>query len=148
MLDSKPFLPVPPLSNHPVDVGQRSEGAILAHLIRRGYSVLVPFGVNQRYDLVLDIEGELLRVQCKTGRLRDGTVRFRTESSRINTKGAFTRSYRGEADLFLVYCPDNDRTYAVPVDDAPPSQMCLRIEPSRNGQSVGTHPAERFELPG
>lgn len=50
-----PALPKPALSSHPVDVGLRSEGAILSELVRRGYCVLVPFGVNQRYDLVLDL---------------------------------------------------------------------------------------------
>ena len=148
MLDSKPPLPTPTLSDHRVDVGYRSEGAILAHLIRLGYSVLVPFGVNQRYDLVLDIDGELLRAQCKTGRLRKGTIRFPTRSTRINTKSIFNRDYRGDADLFLIYCPGNDRIYAVPVDEAPGCEMWLRVEPSRNGQSVGTHPAELYELPG
>jgi hypothetical protein len=36
--------------------------------VRRGYSVLLPFGVNQRYDLVLDLDGRFVRAQCKTGR--------------------------------------------------------------------------------
>ena len=62
----------PNLSNHPVDMGQRTEGAILSELVRRGYKVLVPFGVNQRYDLVIDAGDRFLRVQCKTGRLRNG----------------------------------------------------------------------------
>jgi hypothetical protein len=44
--DAKP----PEPSKHPVDVGLRSEAAILSELVRRGYSVLLPFGVNQRYD--------------------------------------------------------------------------------------------------
>ena len=69
-------LKAPEPSSHPVDVGLRTEAAILAELVQRGYQVLVPFGVNQRYDLVLDIEGEFVRAQCKTGRLRDGVIRF------------------------------------------------------------------------
>lgn len=42
-----PVLPKPELTSHPVDVGLRTEGAILSELIRRGYCVLMPFGVNQ-----------------------------------------------------------------------------------------------------
>jgi PD-(D/E)XK endonuclease len=43
----------PIITDHPVDVGHRAEAAILAELAQRGYRVLLPFGVNQRYDLVL-----------------------------------------------------------------------------------------------
>ena len=67
MSDSKLRLPKPKLTNHPVDVGHRTEAAILSELVRRGYAVLLPFGVNQRYDLVLDLEGRFVRAQCKTG---------------------------------------------------------------------------------
>jgi hypothetical protein len=76
--DSKLRLPKPKLTNHPVDVGQRTEAAILSELVRRGYSVLLPFGVNQRYDLVLELGERLLRVQCKTGRRRGGSIEFST----------------------------------------------------------------------
>jgi hypothetical protein len=51
-------LRAPKPSTHPVDVGLRTEAVILAELLRRGYQVLVPFGVNQRYDLVIDLDGE------------------------------------------------------------------------------------------
>ena len=44
-----------PLSVHPVDVGLRTEAAVVAELLRRGVRVLQPRGVNQRYDLVLDL---------------------------------------------------------------------------------------------
>ncbi|MBA2462518.1 MAG: hypothetical protein H0V45_12245 [Actinobacteria bacterium] len=41
-----------------------------------GYALLVPFGENTRYDLVIDDGVRLARVQCKTGRLREGAIRF------------------------------------------------------------------------
>jgi len=58
-------LPPATPSRHPVDVGTRTETIIAAELV---------FGFNHRYDLVLDIEGRFLRVQCKTGRLRGVAV--------------------------------------------------------------------------
>jgi hypothetical protein len=135
------------LSDHPVDVGQRTEAIILAELVRRGYRPLVPFGVNQRYDLVLDLGGEFVRAQCKTGRLRDGFVEFSTRSTRVNTRRVFWRAYTGEVEIFLVYCRELDQIYAVPVEEAPTSHMYLRLKPARNGQTRGTHPAEKYELP-
>jgi PD-(D/E)XK endonuclease len=57
------------ISRHPVDVGERSEAIILAELIKRGHRVLVPYGTNHRYDLVIDVGKRFLRAQCKTGRV-------------------------------------------------------------------------------
>ena len=68
--------PARPPTNHPVDVGTRSEAAILLRFIELGYDVLVPHGVNHRYDFVLDQGDRFLRIQCKTGRLRNGTISF------------------------------------------------------------------------
>jgi PD-(D/E)XK endonuclease len=145
---SKLRLPKPKLTNHPVNIGQRTEAAILAELVRRGYSVLLPFGTNQRYDLVLDLGGEFVRAQCKTGRLRGGSIEFTPRSVRANRTGVFSRSYRGEVEIFLVHCPKLNRIYAVPVEETPRSSMTLRLKPARNGQARRTHPAEKYELPG
>ena len=147
MADSKLRLPKPKLSSHPVDVGQRTEGAILHELIRRGYAVLVPWGVNQRYDLVLDLGHRFVRAQCKTGRLRNGVVMFSTQSIQCNTRRTVIRSYRGEADLFLVYCSDTGRVYSVPVEEATAGCMYLRVEPTLNGQQQGINWASDYELP-
>jgi PD-(D/E)XK endonuclease len=121
-------------STHPVDVGLRTEAAILAELVRRGYHVLIPFGTNQRYDLVLDVNGEFVRAQCKKGRLRNGVIRFPARSTRTNSRGTYFRGYSGQIEIFLVHCPDTNQIYAVPVDDVPATDGWLRVDPTRNGQ--------------
>ena len=123
-------------------------GRDLLRTRRHGYAVLLPFGVNPRYDLVIDIEGRFVRAQCKTGRLRRGVVEFRTRSVRSNTVRTIMRGYEGEADIFLVHCRDTGRIYSVPVDEAPHGQMCLRVVPTVNGQARGVHWATDYELPG
>jgi hypothetical protein len=138
----------PPLSSHPVDVGLRTEATITAELLRRGFRVLTPCGANQRYDLVIDLDGEFVRVQCKTGRLRQGVVYFSTQSTQSNTRRCLLRGYRGDVELFVVHCPLNGRFYAVPVDEAPAGRMSLRIRPSMNGQARRVRWAADYELPG
>lgn len=135
------------LSSHPVEVGQRSEAIIAAELVRRGHRVLLPFGSNQRYDLVIEIDGRFLRAQCKTGRLRKGRVIFNAASVRVNSQRAFIRSYHGEVDLFLVYCPDTDRVYALDVEEAGAFRGGLRVVPTANGQAKGIRWAVDHELP-
>ena len=137
----------PVLSAHPVDIGHRSEAAIWGRLVRHGYAVLLPCGVNQRYDLVIDDSKGFLRVQCKTGRLKNGVIEFRTCSTRSNTRSAMSRDYVGEIDLFAVYCPENDGVYLVPSEEAPRRSMCLRVDKSRNRQSKRVRWARQYELP-
>jgi hypothetical protein len=135
------------LSSHPVDVGQRTEAIILAELVRRGHRVLVPYGTNHRYDLVVDTGTRFLRIQCKTGRLRGGRICFSTASTRANTLRVFSRPYDGEIDLFLVYCPETSRVYAVDIDEAASSSGVLRVDPAANGQLKGIRWAADHELP-
>jgi hypothetical protein len=134
------------MREHPVDVGHRSEIAILHHLTERGYTVLVPSGFNQRYDLVIDATGRFVRAQCKTGRLRGGTIIFNTCSTRSNTRAAHARAYDGEADVFLVYCAELRKVYVVPVKDAARHSARLRVDVAANNQSQSIRWAKDFEL--
>ena len=54
-------------------VGTQTEATVLAALARYGHQVLLPFGEGYPYDLAVDVaDGRIVRVQCKTGRLRGG----------------------------------------------------------------------------
>jgi PD-(D/E)XK endonuclease len=141
-------LPRPPISSHhPVDVGVQTEAIILAELARRGYRVLLPFGHNQRYDLVLDINGSFVRVQCKTGRLRDGCVIFKAQSVRANTRKRVLRDYKSDVELLIVHCPETGQLYVIPIEDATRTQGTLRIGPTANGQNKRVRWARDYELP-
>jgi hypothetical protein len=61
---------------HPKDIDDRTTLAVILALRELGLDVLVPFCENTRYDLVIDDGKCLARVQCKTGRLRGGAVRW------------------------------------------------------------------------
>ena len=140
-------LPAPKPSCHPVDVGARTEATILAELVRRGYRVLLPFGQNQRYDLVLEIDGSFVRVQCKTGRLRNGCIDFNARSVRVNSGRTVTRDYEKQVELFMVHCPETHGIYAVPIDEATRSHCTLRIDPTVNSQDKRVRWARDYKLP-
>ena len=99
-----------------------------------GHRVLLPCGTNQRYDLVIEVDGRFLRCQCKTGRLRKGAVIFSARSVRSNRTKIEFRGYHGEIDYFLVYCEDTRDVYAVSIDEALHTGGNLRGEPPANHQ--------------
>jgi hypothetical protein len=59
---------------HPKAVGDRCTLAVMMALQALGLPFSVPFGENTRYDLVIDEGDRLARVQCKSGRLRNGAA--------------------------------------------------------------------------
>jgi hypothetical protein len=134
---------------HPKDIGDRTTLAVTLALRETGFGVLIPFGENTRYDLVIDDGEKFSRVQCKTGRLRKGAVRFAVCSCYGHhlRPGDARRDYRGQVDYFGVYCPETTTVYLVPIEDLPVrSQAALRVEPTRNGQKYNIRPAVDYEI--
>jgi len=97
---------------------------------------------------VLDLDGEFVRAQCKTGRLRNGTIEFNTQSVQCNMQRILARDYKGDVDVFLVYCPDMpSEVYCVPVEMTGTSHTRLHIEPTLNGQAQRVRWASDYKLP-
>lgn len=114
-----------------------------------GFELLLPFGENTRYDLVIDDGMRLARVQCKTGRLRRGAVVFATCSAYGHHRNPKTarRDYGDQVDSFAVYCPETAGVYLIPIEDLQPKvQGALRVAVPRNGQKRRIRFAVDYEI--
>jgi hypothetical protein len=128
--------------------GDEVESQIIADLVSRGISVSRPFGDNDKYDLVIEIDGEFIAVQCKSGNRVDGGVRFNTSTQVSNTKDGYVREGYEDSvvEYFAVYCPELDESYWVPASEAASDKMKLRTEPTKNGQVKGINFTENFKF--
>jgi hypothetical protein len=127
-------------------VGDITQLQVMAALLKQGKQVLMPFGDNSRYDLVVDQNGSFTRVQCKTGRIDRGAVVFSVASSQYH-RGGKRENYRGQVDAFGVFCPENDKVYIIPIDDLPlVREAKLRLTPPRNSQVNGIRWAAKYEV--
>lgn len=128
-------------------LGSQTEAIILAALVKDGFIVYVPFGGHHRCDYIIDNGFGLIKVQCKTGRIRDGVLKWATSTTDKvwSTKEISRKSYIDEVDVFLVYCPDVDKIWSVPVNSVPENRGTLRIEPCKNNQRVGVKWAADYE---
>lgn len=117
--------------------GNISEAKILAAFIEAGYLVSVPFGSGHKYDIVIDDLSNIYRVQCKTGRVRNGCLTFNSYSQAGN--GTARQSYYGLADLFAVLHPETGTVYLVPVNEVGATGVNLRLVPPLNGQTQKIH---------
>ncbi|WP_137286697.1 group I intron-associated PD-(D/E)XK endonuclease [Halorussus salinisoli] len=110
--------------------GQQSEAAVIFELVRQGLTVLEPFGDNERYDVVVEETGKFYRVQIKTGRLENGRVQFGVRSSGTLTRKVQKEGHEGEIEVFAAYSPEIERTFVVPIAEAPKTTMGIRVEES------------------
>lgn len=127
--------------------GDLTEAAVLHAFVAAGLDVLVPWRQDSAYDLAVSLDGEsFFRVQCKSGRERDGCVIFNCHST---DHGSGPRDYHGRADVFAVSCPTRDEVYVLDVQTTPKRGAWLRLTPSRNNQVRGIrfaadHTVERW----
>jgi hypothetical protein len=115
----------------------------------QGYATYLPFSENTRCDLIVDYGGRLSRVQCKTGRLRGGSVLFAASSTyghHPNPK-VLRRTYEGEIDEFAVYCPELGSVYLIPIAEIQArNHAVLRVDPPKNGQTKKVRWASTYEI--
>ena len=125
------------MREHPKDIGDRSQLAIILALKHTGYGVLLPIGENTRYDLAIEDAGALYLVQCKTGHL----TRRRRDVSHIqqllpppaseDACEALPRTDR----LLRDHCVETGGGNLLPIDALTPDHYAtLRIESPRNNQ--------------
>ena len=134
---------------HPKDIGDRTTLAVMMALREAGYGLLVPFGENTRYDLVIESDERLEKVQCKSRRLRNGAVVWSVCSNYGHHRAprARSRDYIGEVDYFGVYCAETGGVYLLPLADVPLRRMgTLRVDPPRNNQRKAIRYAADYEI--
>ncbi len=132
----------------PSQKGAAAEAAIAAAAIQLGLTVLRPLCEGRRYDLVIDLEPELLRVQCKMARRVAGVLSVRLKTSRYTPGGYITTSYTAaEVDAIAAYSPELHRCFLVPISEASGRRAIhLRLDPTRNNQAQGIKWARDYEL--
>ena len=128
-------------------IGIRSEARVMRALLElKGY-VLLPYGENQRYDMVFEEDDRFYRVQCKTGQLVNGVIRFNTVSTHGH-RGKPSLRYHGQIEFFGVHCSQNQKTYLIPIEHVATTnnKLYLRVEPTRNNQAKKILWAAPYEI--
>ena len=127
--------------------GQIIELKVQEELLRYGFDISIPTYNASRYDLIADIDGKLIRVQCKTSReVEQGVIEFPCRSCRSNTQSNLQRRYSAdEVDYFATFW--DGKCYLVPISECSVAKK-LRFIPPKNGQKVGISYAKDYEIQG
>lgn len=90
------------------DIGTLGESVGITELLRHGIIVSRPLGDNSQYDLILDINSNLLRCQVKTKTTADtDSVEFKVHTT--NSSG--DRVKYTQVDCYLLVDLVNDRVF-------------------------------------
>jgi hypothetical protein len=97
--------------------GQGNVGvaAAILYFAKQGCTVSVPLNDSQDYDLVVDLNNELKKVQVKTTKYKSeyGVYQVSVKSAGGTNGGIYGRVCDGSADLLYVLCQDSTQ-YLIP----------------------------------
>ena len=101
----------------------------------RGYCVSIPFDGSSKYDFVADVEGKLLRIQCKSSHYYkdDTSIAFSCSCSTTNTQKTVRHTYsKQQIDYFMTTF--GSYVFLVPVEETTNSDKILRLKEHKNNQ--------------
>jgi PD-(D/E)XK endonuclease len=125
-----------------------AEIAIANAAVQLGLVVSRPMVEGRRYDLIFDVDGMLLRVQCKWAPRIGEVVRINSRTSRRSGNGHVRGTYSSsEVDAIAAWCPELERCYLLPIEEIDGQSMVhLRLSRARNNQRTGVKLAAQYEL--
>ena len=132
----------------PSQKGAVAEARVAAAAIELGFVVLRPLCEGARYDLVIDIGGLLLRVQCKWASRHGSVLSVRCITSRHTPSGYLRSTYSAdEIDAVAAYAPGPGACYLIPIEEAcGRCTLSLRLGPTANNQAENVRWARDYEL--
>lgn len=115
--------------------GITTEIYVAAYLLKLGYNVSQPFCQDSKYDLIVDVNNHLLRLQVKTARQTTETaITFNCRSTTKNSITNKSRIYQeDEIDYFATYW--NEKVYLVPVGQCSSEKRLHLIPTNRSNCS-------------
>jgi hypothetical protein len=117
--------------------GNISEAKALFEFQKRNIPVALPWGDNERYDMIAEFNGKLNRIQVKTANEElNGSIKCYTRSSKNHTTNKQLLDYQNDVDYFIFYNQTRDLIALVPIEVIGEAKSInLRIEPPKIGQT-------------
>ena len=123
--------------------GDIAEAFVTFLLKRNGFNVLIPWGEDNRYDLVSEKNGVFKRIQVKYVSTRNGGLEVAIRSA--NNFNIIHYSPK-DIDIIAAYSPEQNKVYFIPLNSIKNrSQVKLRLMPTINKQKKYITMATKYE---
>lgn len=140
--------------NYTQSVGNVTELKCLLKFIELGYECSIPYGNGAKYDFIADVNGEMLRIQCKSAtaikskRLNHSNDEIEgfsisTMSSTTNTQKTVRHRYdKSQIDYFATVF--NEQVYLISVNECSTAKTLRFLPPANNNKNYNK--AEDYEI--
>lgn len=119
--------------------GTITELQVASYLLSLGYNVSQPLTQDSKYDLIVDVNHKLIRLQVKTSRLNQKaaagiSIKFNCRSTTNNVRECKQRYYsEEEVDFFATFWEGN--VYLVSVSECSAEKVLWLTKPSNSKSS-------------
>lgn len=122
-------------------IGNIGEAKVLAKFVEMGIPIYIPFGDDEKADLVAEFNGKLNKIQVKTSiKSKNGCSLFDLTSSTAHRTNGGRRKYsNSEIDYFALYSLDRDKIYLMKAPDDPMTAITIRFEDTKSGKKIGVN---------
>ena len=129
-------------------IGNIGEAKALCKFVELGIPVYIPFGDNEKADLIAEFNGKLNKIQVKTSiKAEDGKMIFDLTSSTVHRANGVKHIYnKDEIDYFVCYNIARDKLFLIPIEKAPGTAITIRYEKPKNNQTKGIQFEEDYLL--
>lgn len=123
--------------------GDLGEAMVMADLLKRGYKIALPLGEDWRFDLIVERQGKLERVQCKYTESEGGKITARTQSCNNWNVHQYTED---EIDWLAIYDKVTEKCYYIPGSElgTGKASIYLRLDEPKNKQVQGIRWAKDY----
>ena len=141
LIQSKKFI-----KGNTKQIGNIGEIKTISKFVELGIPVYIPFGDNEKADLVAEFGGKLNKIQVKT-------TNSSVSSNDIASFDLTTQKHSGkehykydsaDADFFACYDAESDDAYLLPIKDQKRSGINIRKSIPKNHQVKNINNAEDF----
>lgn len=110
----------------------------ISSFVKYGIPIYIPFGDNERADLIAEFNGKLNKIQVKTSvSAKDGKVSFDLTSSTMHRRNGVKHKYtKDEIDYFYCYNIEREKGYLIEALDYPISAISIRYLKPKNNQEA------------
>lgn len=118
--------------------GNIGESAILFEFTKRQIPVAIPYGDNERYDLIAEFDGKLNKIQvkyCGEETDNDGVICPCASSYNHTSTRTGWETYAGEVDYFCFWLAKDEIALIVPMSEiGTKKSITFKRTPAKNGQ--------------
>ena len=131
--------------------GKITELHCIMDFTQLGIRTLLPVDDSSKYDVVADLNGKFIRIQCKTASWSKDTsqekVAFEISTSRQTTNTTSTTRYKyNKEEIDYFYTWFEGQGYLIPIDKVTGTTFRMRYEYPSSGQREGIHIAKNYTV--